>query len=286
VTICQNRLTDTLDYLGDIIGPMTAFTPSLEYAQYLDQQDPLASYRDAFHFPQDHHLERALYFCGNSLGLQPKKTRSYIDEELIKWQSRGIEGYFEGKRQWLQYHEELAAKMAAVVGALPSEVIVMNSLTANLHFMLTSFYQPRGKRTKVIIESDAFPSDKYAIASHVKLHGRNPDEEIIEIKPRQDEVCLRHDDILEVIEQYGDEVALVLLGNTNYYTGQYFDMKPISKTAHAHGAYVGFDCAHGAGNVNLDLHDSGCDFAVWCTYKYLNRKSWRLLRTRTTCLQY
>lgn len=243
---------------------------SLSYAQRLDQEDDLRMYRDAFLCPRDQDGQRIIYFCGNSLGLQPRSTRAHVIEELDSWENRGIEGYFEGKRPWLSYHEELSALMSEVVGAKPEEVIVMNTLSVNLHLMLVSFYQPRGKRCKVMIESDVFPSHRYAIESQIKLHGLSPSDCIIDIHPRAGEICLREEDIIAQIEAHGDEVALVLLGNTNYYTGQYFDMKSISTAAHAVGSYVGFDCAHAAGNLPLDLHDSGCDFAVWCTYKYLN----------------
>ena len=243
---------------------------TLDYALNLDSKDSLSSFRTRFYIPKGKDGLPLIYFCGNSLGLQPQSAKAFIQEELDKWEHLGIEGYFERERPWLKYHEELSPLMADIVGAKPSEVIVMNTLTVNLHLMLVSFYQPTSERCKVIIEGDAFPSDKYAIQSQMRLHGISPDDHLIEILPRQGEICLREEDILTAIDEYGSEVALVLLGNTNYYTGQYFNMKAISSMAHRKGAYIGFDCAHGAGNLPLQLHDSGCDFAVWCNYKYLN----------------
>ena len=243
---------------------------TLAFAQRLDSEDPLRELGAEFLRPQGADGSDLLYFCGNSLGLQPRRTRDYIDEELLSWEQRGIEGYFGGQRPWLSYHEELSKLMAKVVGAHPGEVIVMNTLSVNLHLMLVSFYQPSGRRCKVVVEADIFPSDRYAIESQIRLHGHKPEGCIIEISPRSDEICLREEDILSTIAEHGDEIALVLLGNTNYYTGQYFDMKAISQAAQAVGAYAGYDCAHGAGNLPLDLHHSGCDFAVWCNYKYLN----------------
>jgi len=243
---------------------------TLDFALQMDMDDPLRNLRDKFLMPKGHDGQPLIYFCGNSLGLQPMSTRLYVEEELLSWEKKGIEGYFDGPRPWVRYHEELSASMAKVVGAKPKEVIVMNTLSVNLHLMLVSFYQPKGRRCKVLIESDVFPSDRYALESQIELHGLSPEECIIEIHPREGEVCLREADILEKIHAEGEEIALVLLGNTNYYTGQYFDMKSISTAAHQVGSYVGFDCAHAAGNRPLELHDSGCDFAVWCNYKYLN----------------
>lgn len=243
---------------------------SLEFAQSQDQQDPLRSYRDKFHHPVQANGEPHIYLCGNSLGLQPKSTAEHLQQELTDWQRLGVEGHFHAKNPWLPYHEFLTEAMAKVVGAKPAEVVVMNTLSVNLHLMMISFYRPTETRHKIIIESDAFPSDRYAAASQIKMHGFNPTESLILLEPREGEVLLREEDIKARIQEEGDSLALVMLGNTNYYTGQYFDMKSISEWGHSVGAKVGFDCAHGAGNQDLQLHDTGCDFAVWCNYKYLN----------------
>lgn len=243
---------------------------SLAYAKEQDKQDHLHQYRAQFHIPMQTNGQPYVYFCGNSLGLQPKSTKAALQQELLDWQNLGVEGHFHAKNPWMPYHEFLTEAMARVVGGKPKEVVVMNTLTVNLHLMMVSFYRPKGKRNKIVIEADAFPSDKYAVESQIRFHGLNPKECLIELKARAGEVCLRSEDIREVIETEGDEIALIMLGNTNYYTGQYFDMKKISEWGHAKGCMVGFDCAHGAGNVPLNLHDSGCDFAVWCNYKYLN----------------
>jgi len=246
------------------------FQISQSYAKQLDQEDELRAFRSKYHLPIQKNGESFIYLCGNSLGLQPKTTQQQIEQELLDWKNLGVEGHFHAKNPWLPYHEFLTEAMAKVVGAKPTEVVVMNTLTINLHLMMVSFYQPKGKRNKILIEADAFPSDKYAAQSQIRFHGLPPNEHLIELKARAGEVCLREEDILEVIDQQGEDIALILLGNTNYYTGQYFDMKKITKWGHAKGCFVGFDCAHGAGNVPLNLHKSGCDFAVWCNYKYLN----------------
>ncbi|MEO0727492.1 MAG: kynureninase [Bacteroidota bacterium] len=246
------------------------YEASLAYAQQEDQADPLKHFRERFHLPLRPSGEPYLYFCGNSLGLQPKTTSEHVQQELEDWAKFGVEGHFHARNPWLPYHEFLTEHMAAVVGAKPSEVVVMNTLTVNLHLMMVSFYRPQGKRTKILIEADAFPSDRYAVASQLRFHGCDPAEHLIDLKARVGEACLRIEDITEVIEKEGESIALVMLGNTNYYTGQFFNMPLITKLAHAKGCMVGFDCAHGAGNVPLNLHDSGADFAVWCSYKYLN----------------
>ncbi|NND16668.1 MAG: kynureninase [Eudoraea sp.] len=246
------------------------YETSLAFAQELDAKDPLRTYRSRYHLPVQKNGTPFVYLCGNSLGLQPKDTRQHIEQELTDWKNLGVEGHLHAKNPWLPYHEFLTEAMAKVVGAKPAEVIVMNTLTVNLHLMMVSFYQPEGRRNKILIEADAFPSDKYAAESQIKFHGLSPAECLIELKAREGEVCLREEDILEVIDTQGDEISLILLGNTNYYTGQFFDMKKITRQGHSKGCKVGFDCAHGAGNVPLNLHDSGCDFAVWCNYKYLN----------------
>ncbi|MEM8527577.1 MAG: kynureninase [Bacteroidota bacterium] len=250
--------------------PLPTYKNDLNFAQELDQKDELRPYRSKFHLPMQKNGKPYIYLCGNSLGLQPKSTATALQQELLDWQNLGVEGHFHAKNPWLPYHEFLTEAMAKVVGAKTIEVVVMNTLTVNLHLMMVSFYQPKGKRNKIVIEADAFPSDKYAVESQIKFHGLDPKECLIELKARVGEVCLREEDILQTIEEQGEEIALVLIGNTNYYTGQFFDMKSISSHAHAKGCQVGFDCAHGAGNVPLNLHDSGCDFAVWCNYKYLN----------------
>ena len=242
----------------------------LEYARQLDQNDPLREYRSKFFIPSQKDGTSHIYMCGNSLGLQPKTTRASLEQELEDWKAYGVEGHFHAKNPWMPYHEFLTNAMAKVVGAKPIEVVVMNTLSVNLHLMMVSFFQPKGKRTKILIEHDAFPSDKFAVESQLKFHGLNPDEHLVELYARQGEVTLREEDILSTIEELGDELALIMIGNTNYYTGQFFDMKKIASAGHKVGSMVGFDCAHGAGNVELKLHDSGVDFAVWCSYKYLN----------------
>ncbi|MCB0485704.1 MAG: kynureninase [Flavobacteriaceae bacterium] len=248
--------------------------PSIEntpdFAKKLDKEDELASYRDKFYIPKDKDGNNLIYFCGNSLGLQPKTTKAYINQELDDWAEFGVEGHFHAKNPWLKYHEFLTEKMAKVVGAKPIETVVMNTLTANLHFMMVSFYQPTKTRYKILIESDAFPSDKYAVESQIKHHGFDPKEGLVFWKPRKGEELLRYEDLEAILKAQGDEIALIMVGAVNYYTGQYFNLKKIAELGHNYGCMVGFDCAHGAGNVALNLHDSGADFAVWCTYKYLN----------------
>jgi kynureninase len=239
------------------------------FAQQLDEQDPLKKYRSKFLLP-NFHKEKVIYFTGNSLGLQPASTASYLQQELEDWAKWGVEGHFHAERPWFAYHEFLTAKSARIVGALPSEVVVTHSLTTNLHLLMVSFYQPKGKRTKIICEAKAFPSDQYALESQVRFHGLNPADTIIEIAPREGEHLIREEDILLAIAETGDELALVMFGGVNYYTGQLFNMKRITEAGHAVGAFVGFDLAHAAGNVDLHLHDWGVDFAAWCSYKYLN----------------
>ncbi len=246
------------------------FQNNLAYARQMDEKDELKKYRSQFHLPVQKSGEPFVYLCGNSLGLQPKATEAMLQQELLDWKNLGVEGHFEAKNPWMPYHGFLTRAMAKVVGAKPIEVVVMNTLTVNLHLMMVSFYRPESKRKKILIEADAFPSDKYAVESQIKFHGLSSKECLIELKAREGETCLREEDILDAIDTQGEDIALVLLGNTNYYTGQYFNMKKITEHGHAKGCKVGFDCAHGAGNVPLNLHDSGCDFAVWCNYKYLN----------------
>jgi kynureninase len=248
---------------------MSQFENTLDFARKMDEQDPLRSFRDKFHFPT-FHKETVRYFTGNSLGLQPKTAAIYIQEELEAWAKYGVEGHFLAKRPWFSYHENLTDKAARIVGALPVEVVVTHSLTTNLHLLMVSFYQPKGKRTKILCEAKAFPSDQYALESQVKFHGLNVTEHLIEVGPREGEQLIREEDILSKIEELGDELALVMIGGVNYYTGQLFDMKTITEAGHKVGAFVGFDLAHAAGNINLHLHDWGVDFAAWCGYKYLN----------------
>jgi kynureninase len=248
---------------------MTHFENTLAFAQDLDAKDPLRSFRDKFYFPTFHE-KTVRYFTGNSLGLQPKSTRKYILEELDAWAEFGVEGHFLAKRPWFAYHENLTEKAAKIVGALPIEVVITHSLTTNLHLLMVSFYRPEGKRTKILCEAKAFPSDQYALESQVKFHELDATEHLVEVFPREGEQLIREEDILAKIEELGDELALVMIGGVNYYTGQLFDMETITKAGHKVGAVVGFDLAHAAGNINLKLHDWGVDFAAWCGYKYLN----------------
>ena len=236
----------------------------------MDQNDELKSYRDSFHFPVDSNGNKILYFTGNSLGLQPKTTKEAIEQELDDWANFAVEGHFKAKNPWMPYHELLTNDMAEIVGAKPEEVVIMNSLTANLHFLMISFYNPTKKRSKILIESDAFPSDRFAVKSQLKLHSFDPKNDLIEWSPRSNENLLRIEDLQEIIKKNGDEIALILVGGVNYYTGQLLDLKKIAKIGHSKGCKVGIDLAHGVGNVNLKLHESGIDFAAWCTYKYLN----------------
>ncbi|MCB0630981.1 MAG: kynureninase [Saprospiraceae bacterium] len=245
------------------------FLPTLAYAQELDKQDTLRSFRQAYHLPL-HEGKPAIYFCGNSLGLQPKSTAAALEEELTQWRDYAVEGWFHGKRPWLPYHQYLQPALAEVVGAKPEEVVVMNTLTVNLHLLMVSFYQPTRQRYKIIMEAGAFPSDQYAVASQVRFHGFDPQDAIVEVVPRPGEIVLHTEDIVKTIEEHADSTALILFGGVNYYTGQYFDLSAITQAAHRAGAYAGFDLAHAAGNVPLQLHDWDVDFAVWCSYKYLN----------------
>lgn len=245
------------------------FESTLAYARQLDEADELGHFRSQFIIPSIDGKEQ-IYFLGNSLGLQPVGAAEAINEILAQWARYGVEGFFEGDAPWLQYHGRLVKTLATIVGALPLEVVAMNSLTVNLHLMLVSFYRPEGKRRKIICEAGAFPSDQYALETHVRSLGLVPEEVIIEVGPRTGEFHLRTGDILKVIEENGEETALVLFGGINYYTGQFFDLPAITEAGHQVGARVGFDLAHAAGNVRLHLHDWGVDFAVWCSYKYLN----------------
>jgi kynureninase len=242
---------------------------TLSFARQLDEKDPLKYFRQKFFIPK-HNDKDCIYFTGNSLGLQPKKVKDYIQQELDDWAKLGVEGHFHAHNPWLSYHEIFSQQLSKLVGALPHEVVAMNSLTVNLHLLMVSFYQPTKQRYKIICEAKAFPSDQYAFESQVKYHGFNAEDAIIEVYPREGEYALRTKDILKKIEQHGRETAVVLFGGVNYYTGQCFDMQAITEAAHGVGAYAGFDLAHAAGNVGLQLHDWNVDFACWCSYKYLN----------------
>jgi len=239
------------------------------FATGLDEQDPLRKFSNEFLFPEQH-LEKIIYLCGNSLGLQPKAAREVIGLQLDNWQNLAVEGWFDGSSPWMFYHKELKKLMAPVVGARPSEVCPMNTLTVNLHLLMVSFYKPRQNRFKIIMEAGAFPSDQYAVESQLRFHGYDPSEAIIEVAPRDGEYILRTEDITAKIAAHAGEIALVLFGGVNYFTGQWFDMPAITAAGHAAGAIVGFDLAHAAGNVPLDLHDWEVDFACWCSYKYQN----------------
>ena len=249
---------------------MFGFEPHLEYALNRDQKDALRPYREAFHIPKDNKGNDWLYFTGNSLGLQPKTTKAVVEQELKDWANLGVEGHFQAKNPWMPYHEYLTQSMAKIMGAKPIEVVVMNTLTANLHFLMASFYSPTKKRPKILIESDAFPSDRYAVQTQLEFHGYDPKDCLIEWSPRAGKNLLHIEDLESLLEKQGAEIALLLIGGVNYYTGQYLDLKKIAELGHAKGCKVGIDLAHGAGNIQPDLHASGVDFAAWCTYKYLN----------------
>ena len=245
------------------------FENNLAFAQAQDQADPLNKFRNDFLIPKRDGQE-VIYLCGNSLGLQPKNTKKYINEQLNNWANLGVEGWFEGDSPWMFYHKEMQQLMAPIVGALPAEVIPMNNLSVNLHLMMVSFYRPGKKKFKIIMEGGAFPSDQYIVESQVRFHGLNPENAIVEIHPRKGEETLRTEDILSVIKEHADELALILFAGINYYNGQFFDLKAITEAGHKAGAFVGFDLAHAAGNVPVKLHEWGADFACWCTYKYMN----------------
>lgn len=249
---------------------LTSYTPGIECAKEQDQKDPLAHLRNKFHIPKNADGEEWLYFTGNSLGLQPKQTKNHIQQELDDWANLGVEGHFEAKNPWMPYHEFLTESMAEIVGAKPIEVVIMNTLTTNLHLMMVSFYQPTKTKFKIVIESDAFPSDRYAVETQLQFHGFDPAKSLIEWLPRKGETLLNIDDLESLLETQGDEIALLLIGGVNYYTGQSLDLKKIAELGHQKGCKVGIDLAHGVGNIQPNLHESGVDFAAWCTYKYMN----------------
>jgi len=249
---------------------LTIHKPGIDYAKAQDQKDPLANYREKFHIPKNTDGKEWLYFTGNSLGLQPKQTKNHIQQELDDWAKLGVEGHFEAKNPWMPYHEFLTETMAEIVGAKPIEVVIMNTLTTNLHLLMVSFYQPTNTKYKIIIESDAFPSDRYAVETQLQFHGFDPSESLIEWSPRNGETLLKIEDLESILETQGDEIALLLIGGVNYYTGQYLNLKRIAELGHQKGCKVGIDLAHGVGNIQPKLHESGVDFAAWCTYKYMN----------------
>lgn len=242
---------------------------SEDFAREMDEKDPLKGFRSRFYFPKVDGRE-AIYFCGNSLGLQPKTTKDYIQRELDNWANMAVDGHFHGEDAWYHIRKKSKPALAEIVGAHEHEVVAMNNLSSNLHFLMVSFYQPTKNRFKIITEAGAFPSDMYILETQVKFHGLDPDQTIIELKPRDGEYTLRTEDILKTITENHDQLTLVMMSGLQYYTGQVFDMKAITAAGHAAGAKVGFDLAHAAGNVPLQLHDWGVDFATWCSYKYMN----------------
>lgn len=245
------------------------FEPGYAFAHNLDDMDTLFSFRERFHLPL-HNDKPAIYFCGNSLGLQPKSTAYLFEQELKDWAKLGVEGHFQARAPWFYYANQFSASLARIIGCLSSEVMAMNTLTVNLHLLLLSFYKPTSKRHKIIMEAGAFPSDQYAIETQVRMHGFNPEDAIIELKPAAGAYCLEEDAVLTAIQEAGDELACVLMGGVNYYTGQLYDMASITQKAHEVGALAGFDLAHATGNVPMSLHDWDVDFACMCSYKYLN----------------
>jgi len=245
------------------------FENILESAKELDRQDPLNIFREKFYIPLVNGKE-SIYFTGNSLGLQPKTTQEYVLNELEDWANYGVEGHLHARNPWLSYHEMFPALLSKIIGAKPHEIVVMNQLTVNLHLLMTTFYRPTKKRYKIICEAKAFPSDQYAMASQASLHGFDPKNTIIEINAKPDTQVIDTNDILNAIQLHGDSIALVLFSGVNYYNGQVFAMEQITKAAHDAGAYCGFDLAHAAGNISLEMHEWNVDFACWCSYKYLN----------------
>ncbi|MGB5378729.1 kynureninase [Muriicola sp.] len=245
------------------------FQNTLSFARELDTQDPLARYRNEFYFPKVNGSD-VIYFTGNSLGLQPKRTQAFVDEIMKDWRELAVEGHFYADKSWWDYHERLAQPLAKVVGALPAEISVMNTLTVNLHLLMVSFYRPTKKRYKILCEEKAFPSDQYMFQSQVKFHNLDVSDTLVEIKKREGENFWRTEDVIAKINEIGDELALVLIGGVNYYNGQVFDMQTITRAGKKAGAFVGWDLAHAVGNIELQLHDWDVDFAAWCSYKYMN----------------
>ena len=241
----------------------------LESPQILDLEDTLKPFRKRFHHPQDKSGNPFVYLCGNSLGLQPDTAEQYVLDELEAWKQLGVDGHLQAKRPWLPYHEFLTSYSAEIVGALDTEVVVMNALTVNIHLLMASFYRPKGKRKKILIENQAFPSDRYAVQSQLKFHGHHPDDDLLILQPGNGE-HISMSDVITCLDKHGEEIALVFLGGVNYYTGQALDMASITEKAQDCGCRVGFDLAHAAGNLKMSLHDWSVDFAAWCGYKYLN----------------
>ncbi len=241
-----------------------------DQAARLDQQDPLASFRQQFHFPLDASGQPVNYFCGHSLGLQAVAASDMVNTAMESWRLQGVDGHFTGGKPWLSYLQNLQPLMAALVGAQPEEITCMNSLTVNLHLLMASFFRPQGRRNKIIIEKQAFPSDRYAVVSQLRWHGLDPAEHLIEIEPAVGANLIDETQVEALLDERGDEIALLLFPGVQYITGQYFDLKRLTAAAHKAGAMAGFDLAHAAGNLPLALHDSGADFACWCGYKYLN----------------
>lgn len=249
---------------------MNNFTSEKSFALEMDSSDPLKNYREKFYIPKHTDEKEVIYFGGNSLGLQPKSLRSYVEQELLDWEKIALEGHTKAKNPWLPYHEFLTKQTAEITGAKPEEVVNMNSLTTNLHLLFVSFYRPVKKRFKILIEANAFPSDHYAVQSQIRYHGYDVKDSLIEMKPRENEDTIRTEDIEAMIEKEGDSIALIWFAGVNYYTGQAFNFEKIVKAGHRKGCIVGFDLAHATGNLELKLHDWNVDFAVWCNYKYMN----------------
>lgn len=250
--------------------PQVNFETTEAFARELDAHDKLSAFRNEFLIPRTASGDEVIYFAGNSLGLQPRKAKQYIEEELEDWAKMGVEGHWAARHPWLPYHENLTASSARLVGGQPDEVVVMNTLTVNLHLMMVSFYRPTKTRYKMLIEGNAFPSDQYAVKSQVRFHGFDPSDAVLELQPRAGEQTFATEDILELLQKEGDTIALIVLGDVNYLTGQAFDVPTITRAAHERGCNLGLNLAHGAGNLYLQLHDWDVDFAVWCSYKYLN----------------
>jgi kynureninase len=252
------------------LASVLSFSPEEDFARGLDRRDPLAEFRERFHIPRGADGQRQVYLAGNSLGLQPISVKGLVEQELQDWAEKGVAGHFEAATPWYDYHRHLTGPLAALAGAKPSEVVAMNSLTVNLHLMMASFYRPTLQQHRILMEDCAFPSDTYAVKSQIAYHGFEPAESLLVAKPRAGEDTLRTEDLLALLDEKGEEIALVLLGGVNYFTGQAFDLHSITEAAQRRGCLVGFDLAHALGNIPLSLHDWSVDFAVWCSYKYLN----------------
>lgn len=257
--------------MSTAFGPQSmTYSTDESFAHDLDAKDPLRGYRDRFHVPLDRTGKPVIYFCGNSLGLMPRAAREAVTQELDDWAGLGVDAHFEGRSPWYSYHEQFREVGARLVGARPGEVVMMNSLTVNLHLMMATFYRPTRRRYKILMDWPAFPSDIYAARSQTGMHRFDPNDAIIYVKPRDGEHSIRPRDIESILEDHGDMIALVLLSGVNFFTGQFYDVGRLAETARREGCVVGLDLAHAAGNVSLSLHDWGVDFAVWCSYKYLN----------------